>query len=200
VPTKPIVVEKKAENYKIFCVGTDFLKYISFETTETNLTLIRPINQFEGEKISVFGQGLGCLELAVYTLKKLDLETGIILNGEKNHAIIELKNGDKYSTEEIAKLTRSEKYLKANGVDPQKLMVNNSEGREMILKECRDIYQLSHYNQLLNMLSENPIGRVPVKRENSLEDLKKLIEGSENDPKQTENLSKIELKRKGIQY
>ena len=79
-------------------------------------------------------------------------------------------------------------------------MVNNSEGREMILKEYRDIYQVSDYNQLLNMLSENPIGRVPVKRENSLEDLKKLIEGSKNDPKQTENLSKIESKRKGIQY
>ena len=172
---EPIVVQKKDDHYHVFCLGTDFFKYIAEDQSSgMNITFITPVNKLKDKKVSIFGNGVGCLELAIYSLEKLDLEKGIILNGEKGHAITELKNGDAYSTEELAKLTRSEKYLQANGIDPKNLSVTNSEAQAVKLSEYRQVYQIGAYNNLLTILSDAP-KRAPVKRQNSLEDLRKLM-------------------------
>ena len=186
VHADPVFLEIKNGKLEKIIGLTNFEERIIFTGEQRRSDkYICPKSTYEGFSASVFGNGMGCLELAIYSLKGFDPQRGIILNGQKGHGISELKRKNAYTTQEICKLTRSEKYLKANGIDSNQLEVTNSEGKKMSLAAYRSIYTLgSNHNHLLNVLSDAK-KRVPVKRENSLEDLRQLSQISDSENQKT---------------
>ena len=172
-----VIVKREQDKYKIvFLTGIESKDCrFGFKNNLKGLEVVYPNQRLSGVLTHPLGNGVNCLETAIYSIQNLDMEQGIVLNGEEGHSVDELQNGDRYITVETAKISRSTKYLEASGIDVKTFRVLNTNNQEQTLERYRETYTVEGRNQFLNFSANFGTGeRLMFKRENSLDDINSL--------------------------